>query len=343
MIYKIKISPESVSSLIKYFDYSGKTIGVYTGMTNILSGGTNGASTLTGLTIPILLTQDIVDMGYYSEFDGAITQKDVATNFVFSGENDSRICVSNTSIVKTSTLDSTYLIDWGDGQIEQMISPKLCHTYTKSDGEFTLTLTQRNNFGSNIVSKTIKKPFKLATISNPFGTTSYIPNAGPWKNTNINYDYIFTGDTGLKKYSYNDVSSVDVSGYTKSRLNDLAIYGKDEFKVGKLVNKNGFEGKLTEIKETIFTAYTISNIDYIDYQNGITIFKTNIKKEPIYPSPIVKNDLLMKSVSDVQIFSNVFIERGKNSGYERVQRLGEVRTLLDMEKYGYGYFNLTNK
>jgi hypothetical protein len=51
----------------------------------------------------------------------------------------------------------------------------------------------------------------------------------------------------------------------------------------------------------------------------------------------------MKSVSDVQIFSNVFVERGKNSGYEKVQRLGEVKTLQDMEKYGYGYFKFTNK
>ena len=51
----------------------------------------------------------------------------------------------------------------------------------------------------------------------------------------------------------------------------------------------------------------------------------------------------MKSVDEVQIFSNVFVERGKNSGYEKVQRLGEVKTLQDMEKYGYGYFKLTNK
>ena len=71
--------------MVKVFNYDGNSVGVYTGMTNVLTGGTNGASTLTGLTIPILLTQDNIDMGYYSEFDGDIIQQDVATNFVFTG------------------------------------------------------------------------------------------------------------------------------------------------------------------------------------------------------------------------------------------------------------------
>jgi len=57
---------------------------VYSSMTQILSGGTNGTSLLTGLTVPIFLTQHTVDMGYYSEFDGLITQKDVLSNFLFS-------------------------------------------------------------------------------------------------------------------------------------------------------------------------------------------------------------------------------------------------------------------
>ena len=29
------------------------------------------------------------------------------------------------------------------------------------------------------------------------------------------------------------------------------------------------------------------------------------------------------------------MERGKNSGYEKVQRLGEVKTLQDIEKYKF--------
>ena len=43
---------------------------VYSSMTQILSGGTNGTSLLTGLTIPILITENINDLGYYNPTDG---------------------------------------------------------------------------------------------------------------------------------------------------------------------------------------------------------------------------------------------------------------------------------
>ncbi len=69
------------SAVTKY--YTGQTY-VYSSMTQVLSGGTNGTSLLTGLTIPILLTETCVDLGYYSPFDGAVLQKDVLTNFIFS-------------------------------------------------------------------------------------------------------------------------------------------------------------------------------------------------------------------------------------------------------------------
>lgn len=95
--YSFKISPEVLSSDIVNLVYTAKTyydlpangvpnnttaftattqnFGLYSGMTQILSGGTNGESLLTGLTIPIMLTQTYNDIGYYSEFDGLLCQK----------------------------------------------------------------------------------------------------------------------------------------------------------------------------------------------------------------------------------------------------------------------------
>jgi hypothetical protein len=43
-----------------------------------------------------------------------------------------------------------------------------------------------------------------------------------------------------------------------------------------------------------------------------------------------------------EIQSNVFIERGKNSGLERIMRLGEIDNIGDLQKYGYGFFNVIN-
>ena len=79
----VRVSPEVLKTIIHDVTYSGESFGVYSSMTETLTGGTNYTSTLTGLTVPILLLQNTVDMGYYSVFDGAISQINVVNNFIF--------------------------------------------------------------------------------------------------------------------------------------------------------------------------------------------------------------------------------------------------------------------
>jgi len=71
----IKISPESLKDDIFEITSSGNTFGVYSGMSQILSGGTDGSSLLTGLTIPITFTQSFDDIGFYSGFDGCFAER----------------------------------------------------------------------------------------------------------------------------------------------------------------------------------------------------------------------------------------------------------------------------
>ena len=91
--YNIIISPETIKGDIFTVNmqgqnvnssYTGETTGVYSGMTQVLTAGPNGGSTLTGITIPILFRQTAVDVGYFSPFDGAVLQKNVVANFIFS-------------------------------------------------------------------------------------------------------------------------------------------------------------------------------------------------------------------------------------------------------------------
>ena len=139
--YYFKISPENVvSDLVKvpytagtntYYDIdeccpitattietiSGYT-GVYTGLTHILSGGTNGNSLLTDLTIPLLFTQTAIDIGYYSVFDGAVLQSSLIKNFLFSANTTTPYTyifynTSEVDFLKFLSL-TTYKIDWGD-------------------------------------------------------------------------------------------------------------------------------------------------------------------------------------------------------------------------------------
>ena len=64
--YNIIISPETIKGDLFTVNlqgnnvgpnYSGETIGIYSGMTQVLTGGNDGSSLLTGLTIPILFKQ----------------------------------------------------------------------------------------------------------------------------------------------------------------------------------------------------------------------------------------------------------------------------------------------
>ena len=49
---------------------------------------------------------------------------------------------------------------------------------------------------------------------------------------------------------------------------------------------------------------------------------------------------LLNVIDEAEIQSNVFIDRGKYSGLERLERLGEIDNIGDLIKYGYGFFDI---
>lgn len=355
--YKFIISPENIKSDITKTTYDGNVVGVYSGMSQILTSGPNGSSLLTGLTVNILLRQTSNDSGYYTPFDGAILQKDVVTNFIFSANTNQPYIyyVYNTSDEFKKFLEfSSYSIDWGDGsQIEEfnIFTPNnLSHNYPATEKKYTIKLTQTNPWGINIVEKTITTPYNIDTILNPKGTAYFKPLGGSWSGTPISYDYIFSGDQYnliLEQVSVNYVTvPYLVSGITTSSVYELELYGPTPYQVGVPVIKNGeIYGAITDMNNT-FTAYTINEVMYYDYIDGTTIFFVNssgFTDENITQTPITKDEALLKIIDQPQIQSNVFIERGKNSVYERILRLGEVDNLGDLINYGYGFFNVENK
>jgi hypothetical protein len=355
--YKIIISPETILKDLSKVQYSGQTVGVYSAMTQVVSGGVMGNSILTGLTIPILFRQTSTDIGYYSPFDGAILQMDVVTNFLFSSTTTSPYTYSiyNTSEEYQKFLElSQYKVDWGDGSSEESItvnSPNyISHIYPSENRKYKITLKQINPWGINLVEKTISTPFKNESIFNPKGRAFFSPNIGSWSGTSVSYDFIFSGD------QYNQVSNqvssayvtvpYYVSGVTKSRLTELQLYGNPKYQVGVPVIKDGqIWGAVSDISQS-FTAYTIQNINYYDYFDGTTIYfiqSSGFTEDNITSVPIVKDEFLLKITDQAQIQTDVYIERGKQSGFERVRRIGEIDNLGDMINYGYGFFNVVEK
>ena len=351
------ISPGVLSDDIIKETYSGNTFGVYSAMTEILSGGTNGSSLLTGLTLPIVFTQTYNDLGYYTPFDGYILQKDVVNNFVYSANTTSpfELFVYNTSDkeFKKFLQLADYVIDWGDGSGTQSInstSPSyLSHTYSYSSA-FTVTITQTNPWGVTTVKKTITVPFSNITITNPEGNITFTPQGGNWSGTPLSYDFIFSGDAEnniSSQVSSNYVSvPFMVTGYTKSRLTSLGNYGTVKYATNVPIIKNGqIYGVIDEINND-YTAYTINDVTYYDYPDGTTLYMENssgLTANDLSVSAITKQEVLLDMVSSPEIQSEVFIERGKNSAFEGLERLGEVDNLGDLTRYGYGFYKINNE
>ena len=356
-LYKITVSPENVKGDLFVVDYSGTPVGVYSAMTAVVSSGPSGTSLLTNLTVPILLRQTAVDAGYYSPFDGAVLQKDVVANFIFSSTTTNPYVynVYNTSNQFQKFLDlSAYKVDWGDGTPKEIITgytpTSITHTYASANSEYTITMEQTNPWGVTKVSKTIKTPFTNPTIYNPQGTAYFTPSTGNWIGTPVSYDYIFSGDAVnvVSAQTSNNYVTIPftVSGITKSRVNELAQYGSPKFHVGVPVIANGqIWGAISDIN-LVYTAYTITNVNYYDYSDGTTIFfqqSSGLTSNNLTSVPITKDEVLLKVIDQAQVQTDVFVERGKNSAYERVQRLGEIDNLGDMINYGYGFWNIINK
>ena len=355
--YRIIISPETIKGDLSTVYYKGQPVGVYSAMTQVVSAGPNGSSTLTGLTVPILIRQTSIDGGYYSPFDGAIMQQDVVTNFLFSSTttNPYTYNVYNTSNQFQKFLNlSSYSVDWGDGSPRQTITNyapnSINHTYPTGPNKYTIQLRQRNPWGTILVEKEVTVPYVNVPITNPKGTVFFTSNIGAWSATPISYDYIFSSDAknSVSAQTSNNYVTVPftISGVSKSRLTELEQYGPIPYKVGVPIIKNGqIYGAVTTIAP-VYTAYTIQEVNYYDYADGTTLFfeqSSGLTENNIQAVAITKDEALIKVIDQPQIQTNVFVERGKNSAYERIQRLGEVDNLGDLINYGYGFFNVEKR
>lgn len=315
-------------------------------------------SLLNDMSIPILLKQSFEDIGYYSPFDGNISQLNKTLNFIFSANtlNPYSICVSNTSDTSlVYTEETNYIIDWGDGSAAQNITvffpESLCHLYNPDGptGTYNISLTGTNKLGNFLVSKSITVPYDIVESANPFGTVYFVSNSGSWGTTPTEQNYINFLDanntiTGQVSSNFVSVPFV-VSGFTESKLNDLKGFGINPFVVGKTITlSNGDTGQVTFLGPE-YTAYTINNLQYFDFPSNISVFYANssgFTDTMLTQSAITKFEYLMNVIEEPIIQTNVFIERGKNTGLESFRRIGEVSNIVALQDYGYKFFELRN-
>jgi hypothetical protein len=337
---------------VTYVNCETGTTYVYSSMTQLLSGGTNGDSTLTGLTIPIMLTQTTYDMGWYSVFDGLIYQKETLNNFIFSSDtiNPYTFYVFNTS---NNVTQSAFEIDWGDGSpivpINIFSPSSLNHTYPASNGTYTIKIKGTTPWGITEVTKTINVPYQNIVPINPNGTVVFYQQGGNWANIPVSYDFLFTGDSNPNIIDYISSSYVGVpflvTGTTNSTLADLEQYGPVPYPLGiQVTGETGVVGVYYgSVPNGSYSAYTINGVDYWDLSGGTTLYfvqSSGLTQNDLVLSAMTKEEALIGVAYEPEIRSDLFIERGKNSALESIERLGEVDNIGDLVKYGYGFFNV---
>jgi hypothetical protein len=315
-------------------------------------------SQLIDLSVPILFKQDYEDLGYYSPFDGLISQLSEEVNFVFTAntENPFDVLIYNTSISgKTYLQNSTFIVNWGDGtpieNVEVVVPESLIHTYTDigiTTG-YTITFTGYTSIGSYVVKKNITLPYSLAPITNPFGTVEFQPGNFSWASTPTSQNFIATYDsenTVADQVSSNFVSvPFIVSGFTESRLEELKIYGPNPYITNLTINlADGTTGIITS-QTPEYTAYTINDQSYLDFSAGTSVFVAQsygLTENTLTATSITKLEYLMNVIDQPIIQSNVFIERGKISGMENFRRIGEINNTGSLSTYGYKFFDVRN-
>jgi hypothetical protein len=120
-------------------------------------------------------------------------------------------------------------------------------------------------------------------------------------------------------------------------------YGPTKYTIGyQFIKNNQVFGQVDDINPD-FTEYTINGIKYYDFPDGKTlffVFSSGFTQDNITLSAITKNERLLDFVMDPEVQSNVYIERGKYSAFEPLQRLGEVDNIGDLTRYGYNYYKI---
>ncbi len=140
-----------------------------------------------------------------------------------------------------------------------------------------------------------------------------------------------------------------LSGYTDSRLAQIRTYDKSQlYQVGyKGVTQISYdsEGEIDEV------TYEINNITYITnigsrLYKDLNVFATptryyfesdGLTQETIN---VIKKEVEMSISEPPKIEEEIFIERQETSVFERHLRMGEIKTIEQLEEYKNGYYNI---
>lgn len=349
----------------KIFPWSGTSIGTYIGP-NIndivwnITGGTviDGYYKWSGLMwekitkteayedffLPIFLESTIDDLGVMVGFNGDIEQVEQLCNFTYSGNTGSNMITISNSVNSDklrTIVEQNFTIDWGDGttgEIGSIDFSQTGHTYTDvpSNGRtYEVSIYLKSPWTTEKLTKSIRIPIKdTGTINNQFGTfTGFTIFKDYFSQEYINELNYTTSET-IYPSTYTGFTYVAIGG---SRLDEKILYGQTE------PDPNQYEIVYDDNLKQNYTGYTIDGFYYRDYPDKYTMITgrtDNVTKEEFFEKRLTRNEHFIGFIDEPTIYSDIFVERGKQGVMEKNLRLSEINNIGEIELYGNGYFNV---
>lgn len=158
-------------------------------------------------------------------------------------------------------------------------------------------------------------------------------------------DITITGQTPT--YPYTGYTTFTYVGIGGSRLQEKRKYGGTGY-IDDTVNRvtGDTTGNYTEYSFT-YSALTDPSqttvLYYRDYDDGSTMITgntTGFTKEEVINYTLTRNEHFLGFVEQPTVYSDVFIERGKQGVMEKNLRLGEIDNLGELSIYGNGFFKV---
>ncbi len=305
--------------------------------------------------LPIFLDSTVDEMGVMVGFDGNVDQIEQLCNFSYT-QTGYTIQVYNTvnPDVFRGILEQTYTINWGDGLTSGLTVnsgiigtnfPTISHTYPSTASGYTISITLEAPFLTQKIKKQISVPKNIT--QDLIGTYTYTGTSLPYYNTTPTEYYLQSGRTQdyLNDLEYNPPTgntTFTYLGIGGSKIEEKRRYGATTY-IGVTTGTDS-NGSYSGYSFT-YTGNTTgtTTIHYRDYEDGLTLITgntTGFTKEEIINQTITRNEHFLGFVDDPTVYSDIFVERGKQGVLEKTLRLGEIDNVGELGIYGNGYFNI---
>ena len=284
------------------------------------------------IDIPVFLSSTMDEMGVMVSFDGDISQVEQICNFSYTQTGNTVTLINTVDISKISEIfEVVFDVDWGDGTTDTIgvHNGTLLNTLNKVysvSGEYTVAIKINTPWMTKKIKKVIQVP-QNTTISNPLGTFSGFTI--PYETTTQTQDYLndldYTNTTGNTTFNF--------AATGVSRISEKKLYGSTTYSGVTVGSQDG----------VTFSGYTIDDLYYMDFEGGITMITgstSNYDKEELFNQMLTRNEHFIGFIDEPSIYSDIFVERGKQGVLEKTFRLSEINNMGELEKYGNGYFNI---